>query len=59
MKRENEIIAADPFVLYDEVSGYYYCYSTNDLPNKAFAIHKSKDKVNWTYVDHALDFFIC
>ena len=55
MKRENEIIAADPFVLYDEASGYYYCYSTNDLPNKAFAIHKSKDKVNWTYVDHALD----
>ena len=55
MKRENEIIAADPFVLYDNASGYYYCYSTNDMPNKAFAIHKSKDKVNWTYVDHALD----
>jgi len=55
MKRENEIIAADPFVLYDEVSGYYYCYSTNDAPNKAFSIHKSKDKDNWEFVNYALD----
>ena len=55
MKRENEIIAADPFVLYDEASGYYYCYSTNDAPNKAFSIHKSKDKLNWEFVDFALD----
>ncbi len=55
MKRENEIIAADPFVLFDEKSGNYYCYSTNDAPNKAFSIHKSKDKINWEFVDFALD----
>lgn len=55
MKRENEIIAADPFVLYDSKSNLYYAYSTNDAPNKAFSIHKSKDKINWEFVDYALD----
>lgn len=48
---------ADPFVLFDPKSGYYYCYSTSEknVNNKTFYIYKSKDKVNWEFVDNALD----
>ena len=51
-----QVIGADPHVLYDEASGYYYCYSTSNLnKNKQFYIYKSKDLINWEFVDYALD----
>ena len=56
MKNINELYTADPFVLYDEKSGYYYCFGTYHLKDKhAFKIFKSKDKDNWEFVNYALD----
>ena len=42
------IPAADPYVLYDKESGYYYAYST-DGANKGyyFGIYRSPDLVTW------------
>ena len=50
------VIGADPYVLFDKKSGYYYCYATsNTKHNKTFYIYKSKDLINWEFVDYALD----
>lgn len=50
------VIGADPYVLYDKVTGYYYCYATSNVDNiKQFYIYKSKDLINWEFVDYALD----
>ena len=52
---KNVVISADPYVLFDEKTDTYYCYSTNDGVNKAFSIHKSKNLLDWEFVDYALD----
>ncbi len=50
------VVGADPYVLYDKASGYYYCYATSNLDDKKqFYIYKSKDLINWEFVDYALD----
>ncbi len=43
--------AADPFVLHDARSGYYYAYSTTGAePGYHFAIYRSPDLVTWQKV---------
>ncbi|MHA6799894.1 family 43 glycosylhydrolase [Bounagaea algeriensis] len=43
-----ETPGADPFVLHDPASGYYYAYSTEGVdPGHHFAIHRSPDMVTW------------
>lgn len=53
------VLAADPFVLYDEIRKCYYCYATSGATslkeNKAFYIYKSYDKIHWEFVNFALD----
>lgn len=50
------VTGADPHIVFDKKSGYYYCYATSNNENgKTFYIYKSKDLVNWEYVNHALD----
>lgn len=51
------VIGADPHVMYDEKSGYYYCYATSGDSDtgKYFYIYKSKDLVEWEKVGYALD----
>ena len=40
--------AADPFVLYDEESGYYYAYSTDGAgKNYNYGVYRSADLVTW------------
>jgi GH43 family beta-xylosidase len=40
--------AADPYVLYDRASGYYYAYSTEGAdPGYYFAVYRSADLVTW------------
>jgi hypothetical protein len=40
--------AADPYVLHDEVSGYYYAYSTDGAgPGYHFGIYRSADLATW------------
>lgn len=40
--------AADPYVLYDHKSGYYYAYSTEGAePGYYFAVHRSADLATW------------
>lgn len=52
----NSVIGADPYVLFDKKSGYYYCYATGSLrKDKQFYIYKSKDLLTWEFVDFALD----
>ena len=52
-----KVKGADPYVLYDEKSGYYYCYATSgdDSVNQYFFVYKSKDLVNWEDLGYALD----
>jgi len=51
-----KVIGADPYVLYDDKSGYYYCYATSgDHTGKFFHIYKSKDLVEWQDLGFALD----
>ena len=51
-----KVIGADPHVLYDDKSGYYYCYATSgDHTGKFFHIYKSKDLVEWQDLGFALD----
>ncbi|MGM1062860.1 glycoside hydrolase family 43 protein [Saccharothrix sp. Mg75] len=39
---------ADPFVLFDRPSGYYYAYSTEGAdPGHHFAVHRSPDLATW------------
>jgi len=41
--------AADPYVLYDKASGYYYAYSTDGAPRRwHFAIYRSADLASWS-----------
>ena len=50
------VIGADPYVLLDEKSGYYYCYATSNTGNNfQFYIYKSKDLIEWEHVGYALD----
>jgi GH43 family beta-xylosidase len=43
-----EFAAADPYVLHDPRSGYYYAYSTEGaLPGWNFAVYRSADLVTW------------
>lgn len=43
--------AADVFTLYDEATGYYYAYSTEDAdPGWYFAIYRSADLATWEKV---------
>lgn len=53
--KEKKVVGADPYVLYDEVSGNYYCYATGGSNNKSFFIYKSKDLINWVFINYALD----
>ena len=40
--------AADPYVMYDRVSGYYYAYSTEGADSGYyFAVYRSADLVTW------------
>jgi hypothetical protein len=40
--------AADPYVLYDKSSGYYYAYSTEGAnPGYYFAVYRSADLATW------------
>jgi beta-xylosidase len=40
--------AADPYVLYDKASGYYYAYSTEGAdPGFYFAVYRSADLATW------------
>jgi hypothetical protein len=42
---------ADPFVLFDEASGYYYAYSTEGAdPGYNFAIYRSPDLATWEHL---------
>ena len=42
---------ADPFVLFDEASGYYYAYSTEGAdPGYHFAIYRSPDLATWEHL---------
>ncbi len=51
-----KVKGADPHVLFDEKSQYYYCYATSDEHNgKFFHVYKSKDLVNWEDLGFALD----
>lgn len=51
----NSVIGADPYILFDEKSNNYYCYATGSSGNKQFFIYKSKDLINWEFVNFALD----
>jgi len=43
--------AADPYVLHDQRSGYYYAYSTDGAdPGYYFAIYRSADLATWEKV---------
>ncbi|GAB2761688.1 hypothetical protein GCM10027174_42920 [Salinifilum aidingensis] len=43
-----ETPGADPFVLHDPASGYYYAYSTTGAdPGHHFAVHRSPDMATW------------
>ena len=40
--------AADPYVMYDKPSGYYYAYSSEGMDNGwHFAVYRSADMVTW------------
>ncbi len=40
--------AADPYVMYDKPSGYYYAYSTEGMDDGwHFAVYRSADMVTW------------
>jgi GH43 family beta-xylosidase len=42
---------ADPFVLFDQASGYYYAYSTDGAdPGYNFAIYRSPDLATWEHL---------
>ena len=45
---------ADPNILHDEKSGFFYAYVTTG-DTTPFGIYKSKDMINWVYVGQALD----
>ncbi|MDR1440641.1 MAG: family 43 glycosylhydrolase [Clostridiales bacterium] len=46
---------ADPHVLYDESSGYYYAYSTDGAPNGfRFAVYRSADLATWARTGGAI-----
>jgi hypothetical protein len=45
--------AADPYVLHDRVSGFYYAYSTEGAdPDWYYAIYRSADLVTWEKLQH-------
>jgi hypothetical protein len=45
--------AADPYVLHDAASGYYYAYSTEGAdPGWYYAIYRSADLVTWEKLPH-------
>jgi hypothetical protein len=47
------IAAADPYVLYDKKTGYYYAYSTEGAdPGYYFAIYRSADLATWQKMGH-------
>ena len=40
--------AADPYVMYDKPSGYYYAYSSEGMEDGwHFAVYRSADMVTW------------
>jgi hypothetical protein len=42
------LVGADPYVLHDRASGYYYAYSTEGAdPGYYFAVYRSADLVTW------------
>ncbi len=50
------VTGADPHILFDTKSGYYYCYATSNTGNNyQFYIYKSKDLIKWEHVGYALD----
>ena len=48
------VLGADPFILFDSNSGYYYSYCTGGDEKGAFRIYKSKDMVEWEFVSLAI-----
>ena len=55
---QKDVMVGDPYVFFDECSSYYYCYATsNDWKDKgkAFYIYKSKNLIDWEFVNYALD----
>lgn len=50
------VLGADPYILFDEKSGYYYCYATSNSSEEGqFYIYKSTDLINWKFVGYALN----
>ena len=51
------LFVGDPFVIYDNNSKKFFCYSTNDdlnsLHPKHFSIHESDDGIKWKFVGYA------
>lgn len=50
------VLGADPYVLFDERSGFYYCYATSNQDGDGqFYLYKSKDLIRWQFVRYALN----
>src|SRR5690606_1936166 len=55
-----DTILADPTVIKDSRSGYFYAYGTEDnwrdgLGNRLIPIMRSKNLINWSWVGNAFD----
>ena len=49
------IVGADPHVIFDKKSGNYYAYATsNNEGGMTFKIYKSKDLIEWEFINFAL-----
>ena len=55
-----DVRCADPYILFDKESNTFYCYGTSNISKnkKTFYIYKSKDLINWEFIDYALDLSI-
>ena len=51
----SKIIGADPNVMFDPISGLFYCYATKDEYHLHFEILESKDLINWKMIGYAID----
>ena len=49
-----ELSAEEPYVMYDEASGYYYAYTLNGGRNYRFGVKRSADMVTWEHAGGVL-----
>jgi hypothetical protein len=49
------VSGADPEVLFDQKSGFYYAYATNSDDRHPFAVYRSRDLITWKACGTALD----